>query len=41
MDLTKNEQNLNIFESFVETENLSYRKEDDTIKMVAFILKNS
>lgn len=40
-NLLNNDQNLNSFESFVETENLSYRNEDDTIKMVAFILKNS
>ena len=41
MNLMNNAQNLNIFESFVESENLSYRKEDDTIRMIAFILKNS
>ena len=41
MNLMNNAQNMNIFESFVESENLSYRKEDDTIRMIAFILKNS
>jgi hypothetical protein len=40
-NLVTNEQILNIFESFVEEENLSYRNEDDTVKMVAFILKNT
>lgn len=41
IDLIPNEQNLNNFENYVEKEKLSYRNEDDTIKMVEFILKNS
>lgn len=41
MDLIPGEQNLNIFENYVEKEKLSYRSEDDTIKMVEFIFKNS
>jgi len=41
LHLVSDTGNLNSFESFVKQEKLSYKKEDDTVKMIEFILQNS
>lgn len=41
LKLVTDGENFNIFENFVESEDLSYKREDDTVKMVEFIFNNS
>ena len=41
LDLLESDFDKENLETYVKTENLSYKKEEDTIKIFEFILKNS